>query len=510
MHIHWKKLTAMLIAAIMTVNMAGQAVVGVADDPVLDTTVTDNTFGDQESGNTEDSNPDSNKQPSGDLTDNRQPSDDPNGNEQEPDEPDDNEQQPDNSTGDPNTVLSPSTNLPSADPETIQNIATLSDEVDISWYNADSTNFTISTVGQLKGLAQLVNEGNSFAGKTVTLTANIDLNNEEWTPIGTSSAQFSGIFDGSNHTISNLYIHEIDNGVGLFGYIGNSAVVTNLTIQNISIEGTQYVGSLAGYVHSAKIENINITGKINIAGNDRYIGGLAGHGYAQINNCHVMADSGSYIDASNGGYVGGLIGFRGETSPTISNCSVNNIVISAYMCVGGIAGMAQYASSYENCSVSNVTINALSKPAGLIIGDNLAKADNPVYVLDCNTENSVIQIGSETLTVKAPDKRNAYSNDLAYTVVGNNVTFDENNQVTGGVFDLLTDDMFDTDMFEKIYSTSDTFELKSINTVTIEAMVNGKKFANFADAAKYSLMYSGTITLLQNDLTAKRSNQQRH
>lgn len=56
--------------------------------------------------------------------------------------------------------------------------------VDTSWYAEDKTSYEISSADQLAGLSQLVNEGKSFKGKTVSLTDDIDLNNKEWTPIG--------------------------------------------------------------------------------------------------------------------------------------------------------------------------------------------------------------------------------------------------------------------------------------------------------------------------------------
>lgn len=95
--------------------------------------------------------------------------------------------------------------------------------VDTSWYNESSNNFAISTAAQLAGLAKLVNEGNTFSGKNITLDANIDLGGKEWTPIGTSGKPFSGTFEGSGKTISNLKITRgleniaQNNNIGFFG-----------------------------------------------------------------------------------------------------------------------------------------------------------------------------------------------------------------------------------------------------------------------------------------------------
>ena len=91
--------------------------------------------------------------------------------------------------------------------------------VNTDWYNDSAPEFTIDTAAELAGLAKLVNEGNNFSGKTITLGANIDLANKEWTPIGKSGKPFSGTFDGDGKTISNLVISTPNkSNVGLFGY----------------------------------------------------------------------------------------------------------------------------------------------------------------------------------------------------------------------------------------------------------------------------------------------------
>lgn len=57
--------------------------------------------------------------------------------------------------------------------------------VDTSWYNEHTSDseFTITTAAELAGLAQLVNAGNDFSGKTIRLGADIDLAGHGWTPI---------------------------------------------------------------------------------------------------------------------------------------------------------------------------------------------------------------------------------------------------------------------------------------------------------------------------------------
>ncbi len=64
----------------------------------------------------------------------------------------------------------------------------------------------ISTAKQLEEFANKVNSGNTYAGKKVKLTDNIDLSEyDNWEGIGKkNTAVFSGEFDGNGKTISNL------------------------------------------------------------------------------------------------------------------------------------------------------------------------------------------------------------------------------------------------------------------------------------------------------------------
>ena len=83
------------------------------------------------------------------------------------------------------------------------------------WYSEDAESYEISTAADLMGLAQLVNEGNDFSGKTIKMTGNIDLSGiDNWTPIGkfpgvpADNRSFNGTFDGNGHTIRNFRIHD--------------------------------------------------------------------------------------------------------------------------------------------------------------------------------------------------------------------------------------------------------------------------------------------------------------
>ena len=71
-----------------------------------------------------------------------------------------------------------------------------------------ASDLSVGTFAELQAFAEAVNGGETFAGRTVTLTVNVYLGGESnpWTAIGTSSHPFKGTFDGNGHVISGLYI----------------------------------------------------------------------------------------------------------------------------------------------------------------------------------------------------------------------------------------------------------------------------------------------------------------
>ena len=124
------------------------------------------------------------------------------------------------------------------------------DEFDATkWYENGSCE--LGTALELKCFANLVNRKvDSFAGKTIVLTADIDLNNAAWTPIGSFASRenqipFEGSFNGKGHIVSGLSATG-DGDQALFGYVGNSTVVENLiVIGTVAASGT---GRAAGIV----------------------------------------------------------------------------------------------------------------------------------------------------------------------------------------------------------------------------------------------------------------------
>ena len=224
----------------------------------------------------------------------------------------------------------------------------------------ENGNVTISTAEGLFYFAKKVNAGNNFAGKTVTLANNIDLNNEKWTPIGiygTQATWFKGTFDGQNHAVTGLKVEESrKNGVGFF-----SKVYTG-TIKNLTVEG------------SVSASNCN------------YVGGIVGHGYATITNCTFKGSVGS-ADTMQVGGIAGSGGF------TVTNCSVYADV-TAECWAGGIVGNCQDGGAYTNCYVEG-TISSKSTFWG---GGAAGITPVPLYpsqVISGCYSNTVVKVAGE-------------------------------------------------------------------------------------------------------------------
>lgn len=230
---------------------------------------------------------------------------------------------------------------------------------DTSWYDANKTNFTITTKEQLAGLAKL-SESYNFSEDTITLGADIELNNTtdtadsnwydramSWTPIGSTNV-FAGTFDGNNKTITGLCI-KITKGnyYGLFAKV--SGTIQNLEIENAYITGktSGRVGSVVGTLsgNSCKLINVHSDAYINLSdistsSTANFVGGLVGaidsNAQAQITDCWV---TGSVYGAK---HIGGLVGYTNAAKKVEMIRCINNASVSASTNtnVGGLIGYA--------------------------------------------------------------------------------------------------------------------------------------------------------------------------
>ena len=149
---------------------------------------------------------------------------------------------------------------------------------------------TIGTPADLQALADAVNSGESYEGKTVTLTANIDLGGESnpWTAIGTAANPFKGTFDGGYHVISGLYIAS-GSAVGLFGEV-NGGTVQNLVVRG-EVNSTSNAAGVIGKLTAGHVRN---------CGNEASVSGGSCVGGIRHDRLHRRRD-GTALESGQGG-----------------------------------------------------------------------------------------------------------------------------------------------------------------------------------------------------------------
>ena len=248
---------------------------------------------------------------------------------------------------------------------------------DVYSYGDDALAAKAITVkgGEFSSLAPLAYLNST--DEVVKLGKDIDLNNEQWTPIGTSENPFIGTFNAQNHTIKNLSVveDEAKEGkayIGLFGY-AKDATIQNVTFENVNlniacldIDHSQgHIGAVAGSLEGTSIvENVTVKGDIKVeatfdangASRVAVVAGGNSYGNVTMKNVHVIANDGSYLKANNN--VGALAGqLQGQN--VFENCSSNIDVTGKKFFAGGLIGLAAGNSTFTDChTTGDVTVTA--------------------------------------------------------------------------------------------------------------------------------------------------------
>jgi hypothetical protein len=172
--------------------------------------------------------------------------------------------------------------------------------------------YLISTVQDLLDLSNPANSADW--DKHFLMTNDIDMTGiSTFTPIGNSTPNFTGVFDGGGHVIQNLVIDLPTQAyVGVFGNVSyGPAEIKNLGIYGGSVSGGQYVGGLVGQNNGGTVTCCYSMS--DVAGTGNYVGGLAGYSTGVITSCYA---TGAVTGQNN---VGGLVG----SGSSISFCNIS-------------------------------------------------------------------------------------------------------------------------------------------------------------------------------------------
>lgn len=324
--------------------------------------------------------------------------------------------------------------------------------------------YAITAPSELAWIAQQVENGKTFEGKTIRLSANLDMGNKSWKPIGDNVKHmtinvkgqeaeyvktvkyFKGTFDGQNHTISNLTVNHTYPGAGLFGNVQN-ATIMNFTVKDATINGcSKWTAVVIGYSNGQlTVENVNVQnaeinmesgtdGAVKLAGLVSYMNGSENLGTAAadkrailLKGCTVsgLTINGAHYNAA------GLAGYiLGAKSFHIEGCTTSDITIIRSVDLANV-GAANYSSPFLGCfsatsDQSNTAVKFVNNTVqgqytfdGRSVGlanftiTDASKVDDTNYATfvcapwfgDCDATNSEITINGKTYVRDAESKK---------------------------------------------------------------------------------------------------------
>lgn len=288
--------------------------------------------------------------------------------------------------------------------------------------------YLINDAFQFYNMAKKVNSGDEhYASAYYKLCSDINLGDNEWTPIGTGTSAFEGHFDGQGYTVSKFRITKAQKYAGLFGNVKNAYIKSlaltdyNFFIDDTEYNGEIYAGALSGYVLSdgkdSVIERISTSGNVNVSADfgKVYVSGLAG--YIKSKDAHVyvkdVKTTGNISAQSetSSAYAGGILGFSmsmsGGESVIETSFATGNVTAIAgkHAYAGGLCAnvsvmeddysdwMGEEANLYAEKKIAiknsfatgNVTANGQNLAlAGAIVGELSSFADT----LNCYYNNA--------------------------------------------------------------------------------------------------------------------------
>lgn len=259
--------------------------------------------------------------------------------------------------------------------------------------------YQISTAAQLAYLAQKVNAGEAYRYKYIVLTADIDLANKEWTPIGIYRNSFQGNFDGRNHTVTRMRISNssMDYG-GLFGECRRhniNSAIKNITVKNSDINGKRFVGAIVGRAEGINIENCRsiantINSEKNVGGICGYFGGNPGGKVSQCYNSSKVTG-----DDSAGGIAG--IGDRCTAENCLNTGEIKVTTRQDESTGGGIFGF--FNDSIASASIT-ACVNLGKVSGGASFGGIVGRTDSKStgHISNCYYNMDVITGGFDAGT----------------------------------------------------------------------------------------------------------------
>ncbi len=329
-----------------------------------------------------------------------------------------------------------------------------------------------------------VNSGQS--GLCAKMVADVDLNNREWTPIGTASNGYTGIFDGGGWAVKNMRIGSVSGVIrhynkfssrteeyqvaGLFGLISSGGTVRCVNVSGqVSINKTctqstgVYVGAIAGF-NMGTIEECFTTcafTNFSLKNNDYIgVGGVVGMNRQTLINCFNTGSMDITLTASKSNlnhYVGGIVGYcfgdgygAGSGTYNCYNAAPMNINSNASRKrFGGVAGVEKAVTGFSNNYYDKEVCTTVAACVGVYEYEGTSYYDKTPYGSN----------GFDTWTMHTHDFANQLLNAYSYDYEGVNkgypvlsvMNYQEENVWSEWFDDEVLGTQIDQEIYDRVY-----------------------------------------------------------
>lgn len=288
-------------------------------------------------------------------------------------------------------------------------------------YNSSISAYEINSVDNLNDLAVYVNGTGSYStnvtenihhdcsGMTFIMTKditytytnawNVTSTENNYTPIGRfvstdNDYLFKGHFNGDGHTIKGIRINRNVGDSGLFGRLGEDAVVKNITLDDARITDQNHTGGIAGY-NKGTISNCHVTATVaihalpnNVQNQILYCGGIVGYNNGTVKNC-TSAVTLSKKENDTSKYFGAIAGLNRSSGTLSYNLAIDATIPQTTDNYGAITGENSGNldhNYYSKCTVAgtasatNVGCGSSNGPSDIDTNDGAVGVTNAIII----------------------------------------------------------------------------------------------------------------------------------
>lgn len=279
---------------------------------------------------------------------------------------------------------------------------------DTSCYSFATNEIVINSAAQLRGIADMSNNGFDFSPYTIRLNTDIDLNGKDWIPF----TNYGGVFDGQGHTISNGNIKASDSdGTGFFGRLNKVTTIKDLVFKKMTTRSDTFlklaIVAGANSANGTTFKNVDLYNCF-VTGNTVYVDNAGGFYLCNSTGAIKIEDCDVYFGVYQSKQSNGIAAFiNGEYQSKIVNCNVvGTFLISSYA-PGVFIGNGNDNTVVENChsdlypteiiSISGIE-NEFTDEQKQLIADNASTlARGIAYTCHYKSVNSGALLESATL-----------------------------------------------------------------------------------------------------------------